>query len=66
MINDIPTDATITIRIIKNFEYRTVKNLVLRNIKLETTTIGDLKKLVIEKINATPTFKPFRNVDYGI
>ncbi|CAG8561864.1 8609_t:CDS:2 [Cetraspora pellucida] len=64
MINDIPTDATITIRIIKNFEYRTVKNLVLRNIKLETTTVGDLKKLVIEKINATSTFKPFRNVDY--
>ncbi|KAF0388162.1 eukaryotic protein [Gigaspora margarita] len=58
------TEAIITIRIIKNFEYRTVKNLVLQNIKLDIMTIGELKKIIIEKINVTPAFKLFRNVDY--
>ncbi|CAG8774090.1 24466_t:CDS:2 [Dentiscutata erythropus] len=66
MTDNTPVDATITIRIIKNFEYRTVKNVVLHNIKLDTMTVGELKKIIIEKINVTPAFKPFRNVDYGI
>ncbi|KAI9331399.1 hypothetical protein BD770DRAFT_333598 [Pilaira anomala] len=42
------TDATITVRCIKNFEYRTCKNLVLQHVNLETCTVGDLKKLVME------------------
>ncbi len=44
------TSSTITIRIIKNFEYRTVKNLVLQNINLETITIKELKELIRESI----------------
>ncbi|RIA97315.1 hypothetical protein C1645_752580 [Glomus cerebriforme] len=58
------TSSTITIRIIKNFEYRTVKNLVLQHVNLETTTFKELKDLVREKINSTPGLKPFRNVNY--
>lgn len=42
------TDATITIRIIKSFEFRTEKNLVLHHINFETTTVDDLKKLARE------------------
>ncbi|KAG2237890.1 hypothetical protein INT48_002194 [Thamnidium elegans] len=42
------TDATLTIRCIKNFEYRTCKNLVLQHVNLETCTVGDLKKMVVE------------------
>ncbi|KAI7899773.1 uncharacterized protein BX663DRAFT_532713 [Cokeromyces recurvatus] len=42
------SDATLTIRCIKNFEYRTCKNLVLQHVNLETSTVGDLKKLVLE------------------
>ncbi|PVU98184.1 hypothetical protein BB561_000051 [Smittium simulii] len=42
----------VTIRVIKNFEYRTVKNIVLR-VNLDTLTIKD---------NAA--FKPYRNVTY--
>ena len=42
------SDATITVRCIKNFEYRTCKNLVLQHVNLETCTVGDLKKLVLE------------------
>lgn len=42
------TSSTITIRIIKNFEYRTIKNLVLQHVNLETTTFKELKELIIE------------------
>ncbi|CAG8592740.1 143_t:CDS:2 [Paraglomus occultum] len=58
------TSSTLTIRVIKNFEYRTVKNIVLQNVNLETTTVEQLKELIREKINTTPGFRPFRNVDY--
>lgn len=37
--------ATLTLRIIKSFEYRTERNLVLHDVNLETTTIGQLKSI---------------------
>jgi hypothetical protein len=37
------TDATITLRIIKSFEFRTEKSLVLHGVNLDETTVGDLK-----------------------
>lgn len=40
------TEATITIRVIKSFEYRTERSLVLHKLNLETTTVGDLKEIV--------------------
>lgn len=39
------TDATITVRIIKSFRYRTEKSLVLHHIDLTTTTVGGLKEI---------------------
>ncbi len=39
------TSATITARVIKSFEFRTERSLVLRDINLETTTVGDLKEI---------------------
>lgn len=42
------SNATITVRCIKSFEYRTCKNLVLQHVNLETGTVGDLKKLIQE------------------
>jgi len=39
------TSATLTVRVIKSFEYRTEKSLVLHNINLETTTVGQLKEI---------------------
>ena len=35
-------------RIIKSFEYRTEKSLVLHDVNLETTTVGDLKRTAIQ------------------
>lgn len=40
------TDAILTIRCIKSFEYRTCKNLVLHHVNLEVLTIGELKDLI--------------------
>ncbi|KAJ3091835.1 hypothetical protein HK102_013218 [Quaeritorhiza haematococci] len=40
--------STLTIRLIKSFEYRTVKNLVLHDIDLEKMTVGELMQLVQE------------------
>lgn len=42
------TSATLTLRIIKSFEYRTEKSLVLHDINLETTTVGDLKRIAVQ------------------
>ena len=40
--------ATLTLRIIKSFEYRTEKSLVLHGVNLETTTVGRLKEIAKE------------------
>jgi Uncharacterized conserved protein (DUF2340) len=40
------SSATITVRVIKSFEFRTERSLVLRNVNLETTTVGGLKTIV--------------------
>lgn len=42
------TDAILTVRCIKSFEYRTCKNLILHNVNLEVMTVGELKELIKE------------------
>lgn len=39
------TDATLTVRVIKSFEYRTEKSLVLQHVNLEETSVAQLKLL---------------------
>ncbi|KAF4578672.1 hypothetical protein EYR40_001178 [Pleurotus pulmonarius] len=43
-----PTDATLTVRVIKSFEFRTERSLVLHDINLETTTVGELKEIALK------------------
>lgn len=38
--------ATLTIRVVKSFEFRTEKSLVLKDVDCETTTLGQLKQMV--------------------
>lgn len=57
------TSATLTLRIIKSFEYRTEKSLVLHDINLEATTVGRLKEIAKESIQTQPGWKPYRTVD---
>ncbi|KAJ8514880.1 hypothetical protein ONZ45_g7626 [Pleurotus djamor] len=42
------TSAILTIRVIKSFQFRTERSLVLHDVNLETTTIGRLKEMVRE------------------
>ncbi|GJJ12449.1 hypothetical protein Clacol_006691 [Clathrus columnatus] len=48
LVNEIlpNTAATITIRVIKSFEYRVGKSLVLHNVNLEEMTVRKLKEEV--------------------
>ena len=58
------TQAIITVRIIKSFPYRNVKNYVIHGIDLTTTTVNSLKEQVIEMIQKTGAYRPYRNVNY--
>ena len=40
------TSATLTIRVIKSFEYRTERSPVLHNVNLQEVTVGELKNIV--------------------
>ncbi|EAL65746.1 hypothetical protein DDB_G0283523 [Dictyostelium discoideum AX4] len=51
------------IRVIRSFEYRTIKNLILKDIDLNTN-VSDFKKLVADKIQTTPGFTPFKTKQY--
>ncbi|KAF7777452.1 hypothetical protein Agabi119p4_3524 [Agaricus bisporus var. burnettii] len=56
------TSATLTIRIIKSFEFRTERSLVLHNVNLHTATVGHLKKTALQAVETQPGWKPYRNV----
>ncbi|KAF9218520.1 hypothetical protein BS17DRAFT_791249 [Gyrodon lividus] len=55
------TEATITIRVIKSFEYRTERSIVLHKLNLEITTIGELKEIARRTIMTGPAWRPYRN-----
>ncbi|CAA7270156.1 unnamed protein product [Cyclocybe aegerita] len=57
-----PTDATITVRVIKSLRYRTERSIVLHNINLLTTTVGRLKEIANQAVQTQPGWKPYRNV----
>jgi len=57
------TSATLTLRIIKSFEYRTEKSLVLHDVNLETTTVGRLKEIAKETIRTQSAWKPYRTAN---
>lgn len=59
-----PTDALITVRIIKSFPYRNVKNYVVNNIDLKSTTPSDLLEQIVKIINTTGGLRPYRSVTY--
>ncbi|TFK72571.1 hypothetical protein BDN72DRAFT_928055 [Pluteus cervinus] len=55
------TSATLTVRIIKSFEFRTERSLVLHAINLETTTVLNLKDRARQAVQTQPGWKPYRN-----
>ncbi|ODV97570.1 hypothetical protein PACTADRAFT_47463 [Pachysolen tannophilus NRRL Y-2460] len=58
------TDAVLTIRIIRSFPYRNVKNYVVQHVDLKNTTPKQLFDQIINTINTTGALRPYRNVAY--
>lgn len=58
------TDALITVRIIKSFLYRNVKNHIVHSINLKETTASQLLDLVKSAINTMGAYRPYRNIEY--
>lgn len=72
---------TVTVRLVKNFQYRSVKNLVLHDVDVNWTT-EDLKHKLNEgmptletsaqdstklvELQARADLAPFKNIDYGL
>ncbi|WBW74366.1 DUF2340, C2orf76-like protein [Schizosaccharomyces osmophilus] len=56
--------AIITIRVIRNFEYRTLKNVVFHDIDLSTTTVGQLKKIIQNRIQTDSALKIYRTTHF--
>ena len=48
------TDATLTVRIIKSFKFRTEKSLVLHGVNLLETTVGALKERARQGASSHP------------
>ncbi|EPS38409.1 hypothetical protein H072_7861 [Dactylellina haptotyla CBS 200.50] len=61
---DIQEKATITVRVIKSFPYRTCKNLILRDLDLTTLTVGDFKARAQNDVKTLPGWKPYQNVEF--
>lgn len=57
--------STITVRIIKSFEYRTQKALVLKEINLKEMTVQGLIDRCMEEIKTRPGFKPYKTLKLG-
>ncbi|KAK8844613.1 hypothetical protein IAR55_006460 [Kwoniella newhampshirensis] len=56
------SDATLTVRVIKSFEFRTQKSLVLQHLDLRNLTVGQLMDRVREAIKTQSGFKPYRTL----
>lgn len=57
------TMAVLTVRVIKSFPYRTIKNHVFPNVDLTTTTAAQLLDMVKQVCATGAGFRAYRNVD---
>ncbi|CUM62693.1 uncharacterized protein PRCAT00000249001 [Priceomyces carsonii] len=58
------TDAVLTIRIIKSFPYRNIRNHILNSVDLKDTTPKQLLEEVSKIIETDGKLRPCRNVNY--
>eukprot|EP00009_Paramoeba_aestuarina_P013781 CAMPEP_0201534654 /NCGR_PEP_ID=MMETSP0161_2-20130828/56896_1 /ASSEMBLY_ACC=CAM_ASM_000251 /TAXON_ID=180227 /ORGANISM="Neoparamoeba aestuarina, Strain SoJaBio B1-5/56/2" /LENGTH=137 /DNA_ID=CAMNT_0047939413 /DNA_START=28 /DNA_END=441 /DNA_ORIENTATION=+ len=54
---------TLTIHVIRSFEYRTIKYIVLKSIS-PTLSLSSLRTLIQNHIQTTPQFTPFRRTKF--
>ena len=57
--------ATLTIRMVRSFEYRNIKSLVLRDLDLNTLTLADLIVKANEAIQTLPAYATYRTHPFG-
>jgi len=57
------TDATLTVRVIKSFTYRTERSAVLHHLDLTAMTVADLKQAVRNVIATQAGWKPYKTVE---
>ncbi|KAE8216436.1 hypothetical protein CF327_g448 [Tilletia walkeri] len=55
------TDVVLTVRVIKSFEFRSMKHLVLHGVDCTELTVGGLMERCRKEISTQPAFKPFRS-----
>ena len=48
------TNATVTVRLIKSFEYKNFRNVLFHNLDLTALNLGELERLTVERIEASP------------
>jgi hypothetical protein len=56
--------AVLTIRLIRSFEYRNVKLMILKNIDLDATTTQQLLDIVMKEIQSNSAYLPHRTRKY--
>lgn len=57
-------DSVITVRIIKSFPYRNVRNHVFQHVDLVNTTAKQFFDTILETIRTEGSLRPYRNVEY--
>lgn len=57
-------DSVITVRIIKSFPFRNIRNHVFQHVDLVNTTPKKLYDLIMETIKTTSALRPYRNIEY--
>ena len=55
---------TITVRLVRSFEYRSIKNVVIKSIPTSTTVRGLIEEIGKEIHNSTTLPVPFKNSNY--
>ncbi|GMG19741.1 unnamed protein product [Ambrosiozyma monospora] len=58
------SDSVITVRIIKSFPYRNVKNHIFQHVDLKNMTAPQFLAMIKETIKTTGSLRPYRNVEY--
>lgn len=53
-MSDSPNSATVTVRLIKSFEYKNFRNVIFHNLDLSAVTLSDLERMTRERIEVNP------------
>lgn len=58
----LPVDSLVTVRVIRNFPYRTLKHMIVDHVNLETTTVEQFMEYVKIEIYDNPRWSRYHNL----